>query len=160
MRSPCGVVRFVTEKNVLINDYSRLDPDYGERVQSLLEQEGLKVDTLPLFEEETTRRRPDDLPSAVGLYLNYLRVGNIVVMPGFGRPEDQVAVAKMQQVLPDAAVLQVPCRSLAEKGGVLNCISWTIKGYRPEGYCPPLFCAAPSLRSKRKLHHFFTESSG
>jgi agmatine deiminase len=122
-----GVVRFVAENSVLINDYSGIDSGYGKKVQSLLQQEGLQVDTLPLFEEQTKRRRPDDLPSAVGLYLNYLRVGNVVVMPGFGRQEDQVAVEKMQQVLPNAAVLQVPCRSLAEEGGVLNCISWTIK---------------------------------
>ncbi len=126
-----GVVRFVAEDSVLINDYSRIDPGYGETVQSILEQEELNVDTLPLFEEETQRRRPDDLPSAVGLYLNYLRVGNVVVMPGFGRPEDQVALETMRRVLPNAAVSQVPCRSLAEEGGVLNCISWAIKRSPP-----------------------------
>lgn len=122
-----GVVRFVAEDSVLMNDYSSIAPGYGEEVQKVLKSEELRVETLPLFEEETERRRSDDLPSAVGLYLNYLRVGNIVVMPGFGRPEDQVALEKMQRVLPDAAVSQVPCRSLAEAGGVLNCISWTIR---------------------------------
>jgi agmatine/peptidylarginine deiminase len=122
-----GVVRFVSEDRVLINDYSGFDPGYGKRLQNLLEQNGLEVDTLPLFVEKGRRRRRDDLPSAVGLYINYLRVGDVVVLPGYGRPEDQVAVAKMRRVLPNAAVSQVPCRSLAEKGGVLNCISWTIK---------------------------------
>jgi agmatine/peptidylarginine deiminase len=122
-----GVVRFVTEDSVLINNYSSVDPGYGERLQSLLERHGLAVDTLPLFEEKETRRRRDDLRSAVGLYINYLRVGDVVVMPEYGRPEDQVAVEKMRRALPKAAVSQVPCRSLAERGGVLNCISWTIK---------------------------------
>src|SRR5262249_43608311 len=122
-----GVVRFVTEDRVLINDYSRVDPGYGERLRSLLEKRGLEVETLPLFEEKDRRRRRDDLPSAVGLYINYLRVGDVVVLPGYGRPEDRVAVEKMRRALPMAAVSQVPCRSLTEKGGVLNCISWTIK---------------------------------
>jgi hypothetical protein len=122
-----GVVRFVTEDRVLINDYSGVDPGYGERLRSLLEKYGLDVDTFPLFEEKGRRRRPGDLRSAVGLYINFLRVGDVVVLPGYGRPEDQVAVEKMQRALPRAAVSQVPCRSLAEKGGVLNCISWTIK---------------------------------
>jgi agmatine/peptidylarginine deiminase len=63
----------------------------------------------------------------VGLYINYLRVGDVVVMPGYDRPEDQVAVEKVQRALPNAAVLQVPCWCLAERGGVLNCIAWSIK---------------------------------
>jgi agmatine deiminase len=122
-----GVVRFVTEDRVLINDYSGVNPSYGERLQSLLEKNGLEVDTLPLFEEKGRRRRRDDLRSAVGLYINYLRVGDVVVMPGYGRPEDQVTVDRMQRALPNAVVWQVECRSLAEKGGVLNCVSWAIK---------------------------------
>lgn len=87
----------------------------------------MEVETLPMFEEDDGQRR-DDLPSAVGIYINYLRVGDVVVVPGFDRPEDEVAVEKARQVMPNATVFQVPCRSLAEKSGVLNCISWTIKG--------------------------------
>ena len=122
-----GVVRFVAENRVLINDYSTIDPDYGNKVRSLLEKKGLDVDTLPMFEEETSNRRPGDLPSAVGIYINYLRVGNLVVVPAYDRPEDEPALKTMKGVLPDAIVLQLPCRSLAQEGGVLNCISWTIK---------------------------------
>jgi agmatine deiminase len=122
-----GVVRFVTENRVLMNDYSGVDPCYGAKVRKLLEGKGMEVDTLPLFEEKGRRRRRDDLPSAVGLYINYLRVGDAVVMPGYGRPEDRAAVKRMRRALPSAVVSQVPCRSLAGKGGILNCISWAIK---------------------------------
>ena len=121
-----GVVRFVSENRVLINDYSTVDSGYGEKVRGVLEKKGLEVETLPMFEEEGNHW-PDDLPSAVGIYVNYLRIGNFVVVPGFGRSEDQIAVEKVRQVMPDAKVFQLPCRSLAEEGGVLNCISWTIK---------------------------------
>jgi agmatine/peptidylarginine deiminase len=82
---------------------------------------------LPLFEEKTKRRRPGDLRSAVGLYINYLRVGNVVVLPGYDRPEDEDAMEAVRRVMPNAAVHQVHCRDLADYGGVLNCISWTIK---------------------------------
>jgi len=122
-----GVVRFVAEDRVLINDYTDNDPGYGTKLRRLLEMKGLEVETLPMFEEEGPSR-PGDLPSAVGIYINYLRVGNVVVVPGYDRPEDEVALKKVRQVMPDAIVSQVPCRKLAEKGGVLNCISWTIKG--------------------------------
>ena len=121
-----GVVRFVNEDRVLINDYSRVDPGYGARLRPLFERNGLEVETLPMFQEKA-RRRPGELPSAVGLYINFLRVGNIVILPKYNAPADADALEKIRQVIPGVIVLQVPCRSLAEKGGVLNCISWTIK---------------------------------
>jgi agmatine deiminase len=128
-----SVVRFIDEKRVLINDYTQIDPAYEKKLRNLLKQSGLMVESLPMFLEEEYCR-PGEIPSAVGLYLNYLRVGDVVVMPAFGRPEDQVAVETMRgvlRVLPNATVLQVPCRSLAEEGGVLNCISWAIKRSPP-----------------------------
>jgi len=124
-----GVVRFVAEDRVLVNDYFGVDSAYGTRLRSLLEKKGLEVETLPMFQEKA-HHRPGDLPSAVGLYINYLRVGDVVVVPAFGRPEDEAALEKVHAVMPDARVFQLPCRSLAEEGGVLNCVSWTIKASR------------------------------
>jgi agmatine deiminase len=121
-----GVVRFLDEKRVLMNDYSAADPDYGERVRSVLERKGLEVETFPMFEEKGQRRRGGIEP-AVGIYINYLRVGDVVVLPGYDRPEDQEAVKKAKQVMLGVMIYQVPCRNLAEEGGVLNCVSWTIK---------------------------------
>lgn len=122
-----GVVRFVSENRVLINDYSRVDPAYGAKVRNVLEKHGLEVETLPMFEENGGQHR-GDLLTAVGLYINYLRVGDLVVVPGYLRQlEDQLAKETIQTVLPNASVFQLPCRSLAEEGGVLNCVSWTVK---------------------------------
>jgi agmatine deiminase len=121
-----GVVRFVSERRVLVNDYSGVDPAYGLKLRTLLERSGLEVETLPMFQEKGRRRR-GALPSAVGLYINFLRVGNLVVVPGYDRAEDAEAVGRVRKAIPHATVFQVSCRSLAEKGGVLNCVSWTIK---------------------------------
>ena len=121
-----GVVRFLDENRVLMNDYSAADPGYGDRVRSVLEKKGLEVETLPMFEEKGQRRRGGIEP-AVGIYINCLRVGEAVVLPTFDRPEDQGAVEKAKQVMASVKVFQVPCRNLAEEGGVLNCVSWTIK---------------------------------
>ena len=126
-----GVVRFVTEDRVLINDYSGVDPGYGSRLRNLLEKKGLEVETLPMFQEKA-RRQSGDLHSAVGLYINYLRLGDVVVVPGYDRPEDEAAFEMVRQVMPDARVFQLPCRGLAEEGGVLNCVSWTIKAMSQE----------------------------
>lgn len=66
-----GVVRFVSENRVLVNDYSTADPGYGARLRTLLEKKGLDVDTLPIFEEKATGEH--GVPSAVGNYINFLR---------------------------------------------------------------------------------------
>jgi agmatine deiminase len=121
-----GVVRFLDENRVLMNDYCATDPGYGAKVRSVLEKNGLKVETLPMFEEKVQRPRGGIEP-AVGIYINYLRVGEAVVLPGFDRPEDQEAVEKAKQIMPGVELFQVSCRNLAEEGGVLNCVSWTIK---------------------------------
>jgi agmatine deiminase len=121
-----GVVRFLDENRVLMNDYSTVDPGYGGRVRSVLEKKGLEVETLPMFEEKG-RRRCGGVESAVGIYINYLRVGGVVVLPGFDQPEDREAIEKAKQIMPCAVLWQVQCRTLAEEGGVLNCVSWTVK---------------------------------
>jgi agmatine deiminase len=120
-----GVVRFIAEDRVLINDYTAIDPGYGERLHSLLERKGLQVETLPRFGEGDAGA--DGIASAVGIYINYLRVGDVVVVPGYDTPEDEVALEMARQAMPDARVFQLPCWDLAEEGGVLNCVSWTIK---------------------------------
>lgn len=124
-----GVVRFVAEDRVLINDYSSVEPAYGIMLRTLFEKKGLEVETLPMFQEKA-RRQPGDLHPAVGLYINYLRVGDFVVLPGYSRPEDEAALEKVREVISHAKVFQLPCRALAEEGGVLNCVSWTIKAMR------------------------------
>jgi len=126
-----GVVRFINENRVVMSDFSSVDAGYGDRVRGVLEKNGLHVETLPMFEEPAPRRRRDDIESAVGIYVNYLRVGDVVVLPGFDRPEDENAVDTAKRIMPGTTVCQVLCRKLAERGGVLNCISWTIKTAPP-----------------------------
>lgn len=121
-----GVVRIMDESRVLMNDFSTVDPGYGDRVRKVLEKNELEVITLPMFEEEVSRR-PGEIESAVGIYVNYLRVGNAIVLPEYNRSEDPQAVEAVRRAMPQAVVSQVPCRTLAQQGGVLNCISWTIK---------------------------------
>jgi agmatine/peptidylarginine deiminase len=119
-----GVVRFVAEDRVLVNDYAAIDPGYGLSLRKALEKSGLTVETIPLLQE---RRGEGEFQSAVGVYINYLRVGDLVLVPAYDRPEDDLALGCVRCALPDSTVRQVPCRTLAEKGGVLNCISWTMK---------------------------------
>jgi agmatine deiminase len=40
-----GVVRFVSEERVLINDYSGVDPGYGARLRDVLQSRGLRINS-------------------------------------------------------------------------------------------------------------------
>lgn len=119
-----GVVRFLTEDLVVVNDYSNIDPAYGARLQATLLRHHLHVDVLPYFVE---KRSKDGIGSAVGNYVNFLRVGNLIVVPAYGVPQDNQACRRLESLCPQATVVPLLCVDLARDGGVLNCISWTIK---------------------------------
>jgi len=125
-----GVVRFLDDDRVVINDYSELDPDYGDELVRILRRHRLHVEVLPYAVDDEPRR--GEIGSAVGNRVNFLRVGNLVVMPVYGIPQDDEALRKMEGFLPGADVVPLPSSELAREGGVVNCVSWTIRGVVPE----------------------------
>lgn len=63
----------------------------------------------------------EELPAS---YANFLILNGAVLLPVFGQPEkDGQAIAILQQVFPERAIVGVDCRLLVEEGGALHCIS-------------------------------------
>jgi agmatine deiminase len=119
-----GVVRFLDEGLAVVNSYSKVAPAYGTRLRKALQQAGLTVAELPYSQE---RAAYDGIPSAVGNYVNFLRIGQLIIVPAYGVADDDGACRTLEQLCPDAQVVSLPCTELAREGGVLNCITWTIK---------------------------------
>ena len=121
-----GVVRFVSEKQVVMNDYSALDSRarvYGQKLEVLLRGSGVgRIHYLPYA--PTAQRGPDGMPEATGCYINFLKAGNLILLPQFGTSADQRAVDICAEIFRGCAVETVDCRKLARAGGVLNCVSW------------------------------------
>lgn len=125
-----GVVRFVGEGRVVMNDYSQLTIEgtrqaevYGRKVEKILRQAGLCVAKLPYAPTESLD--PDGMPPAIGCYTNFLRVDNLVVLPQFKLKEDAQALSVCQQIFEGSVTVEtVDCSTLAWDGGVLNCVSW------------------------------------
>lgn len=124
-----GVVRFVGDGAVVVNDYREVDNGYGERLEAALCRHGLHVERLPHFRVE---EQHDGIPSAVGNYVNFLRVGRLVVVPAYGVPKDDLACRTLERLLPGASGVPLRCEGLAREGGVLNCVAWTISIGRGE----------------------------
>jgi agmatine deiminase len=120
-----GVVRMVDDATVLINDYSQLDQRYRTRLLRSLERAGLNVIEIPYQPESGATK---GFPSAVGNYVNFLRVSSLVVVPSYGIDADEVVLTALAVIFPQLKLESLDCRALAKHGGVLNCCTWTIKG--------------------------------
>ena len=69
----------------------------------------------------------EGMPSAVGDYVNLLRVGRLLIVPAYGLPEDEVAQEILGRLFLDCSVVRLSCCRVASEGGVLNCISWCVR---------------------------------
>ena len=122
-----GMVRFVEGDVILANDYKIVDDRHRATLGRVLGQAGLEVIELP-YRPQAGKAR--GIPSASGCYLNYLRVGRLIVLPSFGLPEDEETWSRVQCYFPDSDVQSLACSDLSVEGGVLNCASWTVLGPR------------------------------
>lgn len=118
-----GVLRFVGEGKVVMNDYRQAAPSYGRRLISMLRKAGLEVEKVPYWTES---ERSEGMPSAVGNYINFLHVGSIAVIPSYLVSEDEVARGKLRSAFSGTDVIGLDCPGLARSGGVLSCITWPV----------------------------------
>lgn len=122
-----GMARFLNGSLIVVNDYSTIDRDFNDRLTSSLAKTGLRIERLPYVPDFSSRT---EIPPATGNYVNFLRVGSLIVMPKYGLPEDRVAARRLTKLIPDAEIVSVPCRGLASEGGALNCATWTVHSDR------------------------------
>ena len=78
---------------------------------------------VPFFEPKD----PKHPLSAVGIYVNYLEINNLIVLPVFGRDEDKQAIDIIQKAFPDRIIETINYNDIAQEGGLLNCTTWVIK---------------------------------
>ena len=109
-----GVVRFVNENTMIGND-SPYKNGYEQKVKRALKKYGISVVDFPYFDSAGI--------SAVGSYLNFLETDKHIFLPIFGSVQDETAVKRAKEIF-DKKIVAVNIHSIAEEGGVLNCISW------------------------------------
>ncbi|MBP8934388.1 MAG: agmatine deiminase family protein [Prevotella sp.] len=59
-------------------------------------------------------------------YINFLQIGNHIILPSFGIDEDSQAVSQVRNTFPSSTLHPFRCRDLANWGGALHCITWNI----------------------------------
>lgn len=118
-----GMVRFVNRNTILGNRLADEYKYWRERMQKVIEKFGLEYIDVPFI---TDIKDPKHPYSAIGIYVNYLEVNNLIVLPVFGREEDKQAVEIIQKAFPDKVVETINYDEVAQEGGLLNCTTWVV----------------------------------
>jgi len=116
-----GMVRFLDDRTVLINDYSQEKPQFQRTFRMALHNAGL--DWIEVAYNPYGNKKPIQ---ANGIYINYLQMKDVVIIPTFEMKEDEQVVKQFEQLFPKSKIATVDCNEIAKEGGVLNCITWNI----------------------------------
>ena len=120
-----GMMRFVDSNTVLVNN---LDQDFvymKKAIIKALDKANLNYINFPWFEHKIK----GNTDHAIGIYLNYLEVGNLIIMPIFGVEgnRDAEAIAKLKKVSPNKTIETIDYNDVALTGGILNCTTWVLR---------------------------------
>lgn len=123
-----GMVRFVDRDTILGNNRSEEYKYWTNGIEKVLKEKNLKYIDVPFFYDYKDSKHPYH---AIGVYINYLAVGNLIVLPIFEVEgnKDAEAIAAFKQIFPDKIIETINYNDVALEGGVLNCTTWI---YRKE----------------------------
>ena len=130
-----GMVRLINNKTVIVNSYREdYHPLFQKEFLNSLKHAGFECIGITYRPEESST------DSAKGLYINYLEIGNTIIVPTFGVldlsnrweikdecADDECAIILFEQLFENHSIKMLDCNELAPHGGLLNCISWKIK---------------------------------
>ena len=123
-----GMVRFINEDKLFVADFSFTSPSWQKKMNAALnkiENSGIELILFPAV--EVNEKNKDGDYTAKGVYINFAQVGNHILLPQFGFDEDITALNTIKKHYSNIKVIPINSNDIAMDGGVLNCISWTIK---------------------------------
>ena len=120
-----GLVKLVDSNTILGND---LDFEYNywsKEMRSVNADRNFKYINMPIFEYKE-KKFPN---SAIGCYINYLEIEDLIVFPIFevAGNKDKEAVDLITELYPNKIIETVNLNPVAREGGLMNCITWNIK---------------------------------
>lgn len=121
-----GMVRFVNHDTILGNNRSEEYKYWSNGIEKVLKDKHLKYIDVPFFYGYKDSKHPEN---AIGIYVNYLEVGNLIVLPVFeveGNRDAEV-IDVLKQIFPDKIIETINYNEVALEGGVLNCSTWVYR---------------------------------
>jgi agmatine/peptidylarginine deiminase len=120
-----GMIRFVNENTVIGNELTEDSQTFKDKMKRAMRMANLTYIEFPYFNYDIKGNQDH----AIGVYLNYLEVGNLIIMPVFGVPgnRDAEALAKLKEVFPNKTIETIDYNEVALQGGILNCTTWVMR---------------------------------
>ena len=94
-------------------------------MNEVLKNHGIGYVDVPFFEHKDRKYRDN----AIGCYVNFLEVGNLIVMPVFqtsGNMDDEV-YELFRSIYSDRVIERINYNEVGLHGGLMNCTTWTVK---------------------------------
>jgi agmatine deiminase len=63
---------------------------------------------------------------ATGVYSNFLRLNDLLLVPIFDKAEDEQALRLLAGLFPAHRVVPIATQALAPAGGLLHCVTWEL----------------------------------
>lgn len=119
-----GMVRFVDRNTILGNKLADECKYWQKGMQKVIDTYNLTYIDVPFLTDIKDPKHPD---SAIGIYVNYLEVNNLIVMPIFNRDEDNQVLEILQRTFPNKIIETIDYNDVANEGGLLNCTTWVVR---------------------------------
>lgn len=123
-----GMIRFIDDDTVLVNDFSQESAGFRTQLNKALDKH--KLLQIQFTYAPSSEVNADNIPSASGTYINYLHIGEKILMPVFGLPTDEIALRQLSEIYPTYSIVTINCEEIAKEGGVLNCIGWNVQFWK------------------------------
>jgi len=113
-----GIIRFINENTVLTINLENEKQDWTNKILEELKNENLNLISLPKAKS----------PDKDWRYINYLQIGQTVIVPVFDNESDKIILPFLKQLFEKNGMKMeiLKAENIAKNGGVLNCFTWNI----------------------------------
>ncbi len=119
-----GMVRFVDRNTILGNKLADEYKYWQKGMQKVIDTYNLTYIDVPFITDIKDPKHPGN---AIGIYVNFLEVNDLIVMPIFNRDEDNQVLEILQRTFPNKIIETIDYNDVAKEGGLLNCTTWVVR---------------------------------
>lgn len=124
-----GLVRFYNSNTILVNELKNEYKYWQMGIKKSIKENNFSFTEVPWFEDKREGFKRKFKKSAIGLYINFLEAGNLIIIPKFevNGNRDTESYKLFKEKYPKRIIEQVDINEIAKFGGLLNCITWNIR---------------------------------